>query len=125
MSLSQNLNMGENVQEHTISLQFFIVKLLFYGFIGFITGSILNDIFTKIRSKTKNTRLRCFSILVLYIFMISLLLYYTLHNSKRYQNIYLDDWVFGTYEGYVFAGAFISSQLFLGDTVSCAFKINL
>jgi hypothetical protein len=125
MSLSQNLNMGENVQEHSISLPIFILKLLLYGFIGFISGSILNDIFTKIRLKTKHTRMRCFFILVLYISLVSLLLFYTLHNSKRNQNIYLDDWVFGTYEGYVFAGAFISSQLFLGDTVQCAFKINL
>ena len=49
-------------------------------------------------------------------------MYFSLKTSNNQNNLVLDDWVFGTYEGFLFAIGFFNSQTFLGDTAQCALR---
>jgi len=114
------IKMDTNYFEHRRSFTTFTFFITLYAFIGFGLGTLLDIICRNVRG-SPNNRLRCFGVLCLWILLISLGLYFTLKISNSY-GIVIDNWIFGTYEGFVFFLSFLASQTFLGDTAQCAIR---
>lgn len=114
------IKMDTNYFEHSRKFTTFAFFIALYAFIGFGVGTLLDVICRNIRGAPDN-RLKCFVVICLWIMLIAVGLFLTLKLKNAYKTI-LDDWVMGTYEGFVFFTSFLASQTFLGDTAQCAFR---
>ena len=113
--------MSDNDYEHKRDFITFIRHIFFYAILGFAFGSLVDLIFRNIRG-TPNNRIKCFAVLCAWLLLICVIMYFSLKTSNNQNNLVLDDWVFGTYEGFLFAIGFFNSQTFLGDTAQCALR---
>jgi hypothetical protein len=110
-----------NAYEHTDILLFY-KNCLLSGFLGLLLGALIEQSIKTIEDHTAlkgQSRLECAGLLWIQLSFISFALY--LGNSTPFikKILYFDDWLMGTFAGFLFALTFINVQNRLSTNVTC------
>ena len=111
--------MHVNAYEHT-NFRYFYFSCLVSSFLGLFVGSIIEEAIVTIEGRFPATsRIRCGVLLVIQLSIIAMALHIgnTTPFIRRY--LYFDDWLMGTFAGFLFALTFINVQSALSTHMTC------
>lgn len=109
--------------EHRQSLTRFLVNFFVYAFLGILLGGLIDRVVAKVRGDL-NSKWRCLSALSAQL-AVTGTAFYILVKLSETQNLnflfglMFDDWMMGTWQGFIFALTFFGTQQSLTDNIQC------
>lgn len=110
-----------NDYEHQNILPFY-KNCLLSGFLGLLVGATIEESVKLIEDHTSlkpDGRLKCAALLWIQLSIIALFLFVANGTPYVRRILYFDDWLMGTFSGFLFALTFISVQNRLSTNITC------
>lgn len=125
LKLSQHIEqeveqkMHVNLYEHRENFFKFLINVTSYALLGVVAGGIVEKVSQNIQGD-KDSRGDCALFLVGQLVFVSLLFFALLHVPFIYP--VFDDWMMGTFAGFLFALTFFAAQPSLSTNMTCVFQ---
>lgn len=105
-----------NLYEHSENPIRFVGSFVLFGLLGTLFGGLLDRLIAHFQGTTTN-KTSCAEYLLLNLILVGLLVYMLL----RFKQVGLrfDDWMMGTFSGFIFALAFFNTQEKLSKNMQC------
>lgn len=110
-----------NLYEHHHLMAFYKACLL-SGFFGLLLGAAIEESIKFIENHTDlkpRSRLQCGALLWIHLSVIAFVLYFGNSAPIVRKYMYFDDWLMGTFAGFLFALCFINIQNSLNTNMTC------
>lgn len=101
-----------NFNEHLSSYVSFVSWLSIAAFVGIVAGTLI-DKFINVLS------LDC-TLLVIIELLLIITIFYVFFKFVKYGKLFFDDWLWGTFSGFMFALTFFASLPSLASNISCS-----
>ena len=105
-----------NLYEHSENPVKFIGSFVLFGLFGTLLGGLLDRVIVHFQG-SKNSKIYCAEYLLLNLVLVGLLMYIVFTVKKA--GLRFDDWMMGTFTGFIFALAFFNTQEKLSSNMQC------
>lgn len=105
-----------NLYEHQYPLVAFVGSFVLFAAFGTLSGGLLDKVIVRIQG-SKNDKRSCAAYLFVNV-LIDGLAFYALFTLKR-NGMRFDDWLMGTFNGFIFALTLFNAQEKLSQNVQC------
>lgn len=109
-----------NKSEHKEGYVKFVFLFVFFALVGIISGGLVDFVSKKARNNS-TSKIKCFGILSAQLFVIGSVFFFLMQLRVK-SGIVFDDWMMGTWSGFIFSLTFFTSQKSLSDLIEIVIK---